>query len=174
MALTPKQLSTRFDGATSRPRAGEDRRQTFMMTTGIECSYPTVQGGKRRDQMEECGHYARWREDFALCREVGARYVRYGLPYYRTHLGPGRYDWSWGDEVLPALWEAGLTPIADLCHFGVPDWIGSFQNTDWPQHFAEYAAAFAERYELHVETVSAAEENEFFPLPRSLRPDAAE
>ena len=33
--------------------------------------------------------------------------------------------------------------------------------------------AFAERYELHVETVSAAEENEFFPLPRSLRPDAA-
>ena len=34
--------------------------------------------------------------------------------------------------------------------------------------------AFAERYELHVETVSAAEENEFFPLPRSLRPDAAE
>jgi 4-hydroxy-3-methylbut-2-enyl diphosphate reductase len=27
---------------------------------------------------------------------------------------------------------------------------------------------------LHVETVSAAEENEFFPLPRSLRPDAAE
>src|SRR6202022_472447 len=34
--------------------------------------------------------------------------------------------------------------------------------------------AFAARYELHVETVSAAEENEFFPLPRSLRPDAAE
>jgi 4-hydroxy-3-methylbut-2-enyl diphosphate reductase len=26
---------------------------------------------------------------------------------------------------------------------------------------------------VHVETVSAAEENEFFPLPRSLRPDAA-
>jgi 4-hydroxy-3-methylbut-2-en-1-yl diphosphate reductase len=26
---------------------------------------------------------------------------------------------------------------------------------------------------LHVETVSAAEENEFFPLPRSVRPDAA-
>ena len=37
----------------------------------------------------------------------------------------------------------------------------------------EIMGAFAERYELHVETVSAAEENEFFPLPRSLRPDAA-
>ena len=38
----------------------------------------------------------------------------------------------------------------------------------------EIMDAFAERYELNVETVSAAEENEFFPLPRSLRPDAAE
>ena len=37
----------------------------------------------------------------------------------------------------------------------------------------EIMGAFAERYQLHVETVSAAEENEFFPLPRSLRPDAA-
>ena len=37
----------------------------------------------------------------------------------------------------------------------------------------EIMDAFAERYQLHVETVSAAEENEFFPLPRSLRPDAA-
>ena len=37
----------------------------------------------------------------------------------------------------------------------------------------EIMGAFAERYTLHVETVSAAEENEFFPLPRSLRPDAA-
>jgi beta-glucosidase/6-phospho-beta-glucosidase/beta-galactosidase len=32
----------------------------------------------------------------------------------------------------------------DLCHFGVPDWIGNFQNTDFPHYFAEYAGAFAE------------------------------
>ena len=37
----------------------------------------------------------------------------------------------------------------------------------------EIMDAFAACYELEVETVSAAEENEFFPLPRSLRPDAA-
>jgi 4-hydroxy-3-methylbut-2-enyl diphosphate reductase len=37
----------------------------------------------------------------------------------------------------------------------------------------EIMDAFAERFTLHVETVSAAEENEFFPLPRSLRPEAA-
>ena len=40
----------------------------------------------------------------------------------------------------------GIEPIADLCHFGVPDWVGSFQNPDWPGYFAEYARAFARRY----------------------------
>ena len=40
-------------------------------------------------------------------------------------------------------------------------------------YFLSLMAHLAERYVLHVETVSAAEENEFFPLPRSLRPDAA-
>src|ERR1700747_3040905 len=37
----------------------------------------------------------------------------------------------------------------------------------------EIMGAFAERYQLHVETVSAAEEKEFFSLPRPPRPDAA-
>ena len=39
----------------------------FMFATGIECSYPTIEGGRlRRDLLEECGHYARWQEDFHL------------------------------------------------------------------------------------------------------------
>ena len=37
-------------------------------------------------------------------------------------------------------------PIVDLCHFGVPDWIGNFQNPDFPELFAGYARAFAERF----------------------------
>ncbi|MFL6664755.1 MAG: family 1 glycosylhydrolase [Rhizobacter sp.] len=122
------------------------REPTYMIATGIECSYPTVQGGRRRDELAETGHYERWRDDFELCREVGVRYVRYGIPYYRCHLGPGRYDWDFADEVLPHMWDRGLIPIVDLCHFGVPDWVGGFGNTDWPAHFAEYCGAFAERY----------------------------
>ena len=39
-----------------------------------------------------------------------------------------------------------LVPVVDLCHFGVPDWLGSFQNPEFPRHFAAYARAFAERY----------------------------
>jgi beta-glucosidase/6-phospho-beta-glucosidase/beta-galactosidase len=122
----------------------------FMFATGIENSYPTVQlkDGRiiRVDEMAKTGHYARWRDDFALVKELGIPYLRYGPPYYRTHLGPGRYDWSFADDTFHALRALGIEPIADLCHFGVPDWIGSFQNPEWPTLFGAYARAFAERY----------------------------
>ncbi len=118
----------------------------FLFATGIECSYPTIAGGRRRDQLAESRHYQLWREDLQLCLEVGARIVRYGPPYYQMHRGPGRYDWSFTDEVLPVMRRMGIVPIVDLCHFGVPDWVGDFQNDDWPALFAEYAQAFAQRY----------------------------
>jgi beta-glucosidase len=122
----------------------------FMFATGIECSYPLIaspQGGsERRDQMLECGHYDRWREDLELTREIGCRYLRYGLPYHTLHRGPGSYDWSFADQVLPEMRAMGIVPILDLCHFGVPDWLGNFQNPDFPHHFAEYARAVAERF----------------------------
>jgi beta-glucosidase/6-phospho-beta-glucosidase/beta-galactosidase len=123
------------------------RAGAFMFATGIECSYPKVDGGRmRRDLLEECGHYERWREDLDLVKAMGLRYLRYGLPYHRTHLGPGRYDWSFADEVMEGMRARGIVPILDLLHFGVPDWLGNFQNPDLPTHFAEYAEAVAQRY----------------------------
>ncbi len=120
--------------------------QPMLFATGLECSYPKVEHGRRRDELAETKHYECWRDDFRLCAEIGAKYLRYGIPTYRMHLGANRYDWSWTDEVLPALRDAGITPIIDLCHFGVPDFIGDFQNTDWPELFAAFAGAFAGRY----------------------------
>ncbi|WP_426168565.1 family 1 glycosylhydrolase [Sandarakinorhabdus sp. DWP1-3-1] len=130
-------------------RIAHPAKAQFVFATGIECSTPmidTPDGPLRRDQMEECGHYTHWREDFELTRAVGATHLRYGPPYYRMHLGPGQYDWSFTDEVLPVLRDMGIIAIIDLCHFGVPDWIGNFQNGDWPALFGEYARAFAARY----------------------------
>ena len=82
--------------------------------------------------MAKCGHYQRWREDFQLVHELGLEYLRYGPPYYRTHLGPGSYDWSFADETFNELKKLSINPIVDLCHFGVPDWVGNFQNQEWP------------------------------------------
>jgi beta-glucosidase/6-phospho-beta-glucosidase/beta-galactosidase len=121
----------------------------FMFATGIENSYPTIQWqGKtiRRDEMDECGHYEQWREDFGLVKDMGIQYLRYGPPYYRTHLAPGKYDWTFADETFAALKDMHLEPIADLCHFGVPDWVGGCDNPDWPPLFADYCRAFAQRY----------------------------
>ena len=130
-------------------RASE-MRQRFIFCTGIENSYPIITGknGKdvRIDQMEKCGHYDLFKDDFRLVLELGIEHLRYGPPYYKVHTGPGQYDWSFTDEAYNELKTLGITPITDLCHFGVPDWIGNFQNTDWPEHFAEYAGAFAARY----------------------------
>ena len=118
-----------------------------MFATGIENSIPTIENGRiRRDQMEECGHYARWREDFDAVQELGIHYLRYGPPLHRTFLGPGKYDWEFADVTFAELKRRDIIPIVDLCHFGVPDWIGNFQNPDFPTLFADYAAAFAERF----------------------------
>jgi beta-glucosidase/6-phospho-beta-glucosidase/beta-galactosidase len=122
----------------------------FLFSTGIENSYPTIRllDGEtaRVDEMGKCGHYQRWREDFQLVRDLGIEYLRYGPPYYRTHLGPGSYDWLFADETFNELHKLNINPIVDLCHFGVPDWAGNFQNPEWPALFAEYAHAFAARF----------------------------
>jgi len=118
-----------------------------MFATGIENSIPTINGGRTRvDQMDACGHYRHWRLDFDCVEELGLQYLRYGPPLHTTYARPGRYDWEFADLALADLKRRGITPIVDLCHFGVPDWIGNFQNPDFPQLFALYAAAFAERY----------------------------
>ncbi|HEY5969135.1 MAG TPA: family 1 glycosylhydrolase, partial [Chitinophagaceae bacterium] len=122
----------------------------FMFATGIENSYPTIQlpdgSSKRIDEMEKGLHYQNWKKDFELVKEMGIEFLRFGPPYYKTHLAPGKYDWSFSDEAFNYLKELHITPIVDLCHFGVPDWIGNFQNPEFPNYFAEYSKAFAERF----------------------------
>jgi beta-glucosidase/6-phospho-beta-glucosidase/beta-galactosidase len=118
----------------------------FLFATGIENSYPTIAGGVRIDQMEKCGHYARWQDDFALVRESGLNALRYGPPYYRVHAAPDRFDWELSDPQMHALRDLEITVIADLCHFGVPSWLGGFQDPAFPVLFANYARAFARRY----------------------------
>jgi len=138
-----------FGGAASGTGGGlpTGLPNNFWFATGIECSYPTIDSGRtRRDLLAECGHYDKWREDLRLVKDLGLRFLRYGLPYHTMHLGPGRYDWEFADLVMAEMRRLEITPILDLLHFGVPDWLGNFQNPELPGHFADYADAVAERY----------------------------
>lgn len=118
----------------------------FMFAVGIECSYPVVQGNHRVDQLRDTGHYEFWRTDLRLVRELGLRYLRYGPPIHLVWRGPGDYDFGFLDPVMAEMRRLGIIPILDLVHFGLPDWLGTFQNPEWPAHLADYAHALAERY----------------------------
>lgn len=130
----PRQVPSRPDGA-------------FIFATGIECSYPTIENGRwRRDQMAATGHYRHWRTDLQLCVELGLSHLRYGPPLHLTYPARERYDWSFVDQVMAEMRELGVTPIVDLCHFGLPAWLESFQNPEVPAALTAYAEAFARRY----------------------------
>jgi beta-glucosidase len=121
---------------------------TFAFATGIENSTPTIKNGAERvDEMEKCGFYKHWKTDFALVQDMGIQFLRYGPPIHKTWLGDGRYDWSFADETFADLKARNILPIVDLCHFGVPDWLGNFQNPDFPRLFQRYAQDFAKRFD---------------------------
>ncbi len=138
-----------FGGGAGKDGSGlpSNTAGNFMFATGIECSYPTINNGTlRRDLLEECGHYKCFKEDLGLVKELGLNVLRYGLPYYSVSKADGKYDWSFADEAMNEIKRLGITPILDLMHFGVPDWVGNYQNPELPIHFAKYAAAVAKRY----------------------------
>ena len=119
----------------------------FLFATGIENSNPTIQNGTLRvDELEKCNHYKLWQKDFDLVDELGIKFLRYGPPIHTTWLGVGRYDWSFADVTFQDLLRRNIAPIVDLCHFGVPDWLGNFQNPEFPALFAQYCRAFAQRF----------------------------
>jgi beta-glucosidase len=118
----------------------------FVVSTGIECSAPIVAGGIRQDELRKTGHWDRYAEDFRLISEFGIRYVRYGVPFHVVAADANRLDWDWTDRALGSLREAGLEPIADLLHFGVPDDLAGVSDPRLPARYAEYVRAFVERF----------------------------
>ena len=122
----------------------------FVWAVGIENTFvPQVRPGHRSlDEYALMGHDRLWRTDIDRIAELGVRAVRYGIPWYRVNPAPGRFDWSWTDEVLPHIVETrGLVPIIDLVHYGTPLWLQEeFLHPDYPARVAEFAAAFAQRY----------------------------
>ena len=134
-------------GATGQSGAGlpDGSSGAFRFATGIECSYPVV-NGRRRDLLDECGHYGRWREDLALVHEMGLRTLRYGLPLHRIVGRDGARDWAFADAAMAEMRRLAIEPILDLMHFGVPDAWGDFQNPELPVLFADYCAEVAARY----------------------------
>ena len=118
----------------------------FLFCSAIDTRAPLLDGDVRADQMDRSGHYAKWEDDFALAHQTGVSALFYGPAYYRAHIAPDRYDWETCAEPMERLRLLGIAPIADLCHGGVPGWMGDLTSDDVPALLAEYAAGFARRF----------------------------
>ena len=118
----------------------------FVVATGIECSAPVIAGGQRRDELRLTGHWERYAEDFAISAEMGIRWIRYGIPFHVVAADAERLDWEWTDRALAALADAGLEPIADLFHFGVPDDLWGIGDPRLPERYRGFVEAFVRRY----------------------------
>lgn len=118
----------------------------LQFATGVENSAPLLPGGHRVDELEKCGHYEHWREDFGQAREMGIGAIRYGPPLHRVLPSPAGYDWSGVDDQMAWLQENGMEVFADLCHFGAPAWMSGLDDPALPTTLGEYAGEFARRY----------------------------
>ena len=129
--------------------AHPDEFPDFAVACGEEASDPTVlhEGAVVRvDELSASDHLARQDKDLADVAGLGVQWWRYGMPWQLTETAPGEYDWRLWDQALAACDRAGLTPIVDLCHFGLPDHLGGFCSPEWVPAFERYVAAFLERY----------------------------
>ncbi len=113
---------------------------------------PTVT--TRVDELGGSGHLERMEADCADVAAAGATVIRYGIPWQRTEVSPGVYDWSLWDRALAAAESAGLEVVVDLCHFGLPDHLctgpggdpAGFTDPTWVDSFLAYTEAFLARY----------------------------
>lgn len=100
------------------------------------------------DVLDTTEHAHRFRDDLALMARDGVRTFRACIPWHKVERRRGEYDWSWCDDYLGHARELGLRPIADpLHHTSFPEWLRhGFANPRFPDAYAAFLRAFAERY----------------------------
>ena len=112
---------------------------------GLECTVNRVRD-EYFSQLDRNGHAER-ACDIQRFASLGIRAIRYPILWERTAPnGLDSADWSWPDERLPALREAGVQPIAGLIHHGSGPLHTSLIDPGFAEQLAEYAGAVAARY----------------------------
>lgn len=127
--------------------------QRGIFLTGIESADPFVDGTRRNQLREAEDFYLNYEKRLQRIRDLGITWLRFGIPYSEVHIGPNQYDFTFVDKVVAKCNELGIEIIADLLHFGLPDWLHHrkgegpyFQNLYFPIEFARYAQTFAKNY----------------------------
>ncbi len=115
---------------------------TFFMA-GFECSTFVWKDQEREDYVSATGHDQHLAADLAAAMDLGIGLVREAIRWPHVDLGDGRYDWSSVKPVQDAATSCKITPIWDLCHYGLPDGCDPFSD-ECRRRFTDYCRASAE------------------------------
>lgn len=115
---------------------------TFFMA-GFECSTFVWKDHERKDYVAATGHDLHLKSDFDGAMDLGIGVIREAIRWPHVDLGGGKYDWSSVKAVQDAATEARITPIWDLCHYGLPDGCDPFSE-ECLRRFVAYCRAAAE------------------------------
>ena len=110
---------------------------------GFECSTFVWKDGERKDYVAATGHDRHLKSDLAAAMDLGIGVVREAIRWPQVDLGGGRYDWSSVKAVQDAATDCKITPIWDLCHYGLPDGCDPFSD-ECRERFVDYCRAAAE------------------------------
>lgn len=99
-----------------------------------------------------CDQYNRFRDDFALLRELGHTSHRFSLEWSRIEPRPGVFDpaaiWHYR-EVIQACRDNGMEPLVTLHHFANPIWFaerGGWTRPGAARVFERFARRMAQEY----------------------------
>ncbi|MFH1837652.1 MAG: glycoside hydrolase family 1 protein [Candidatus Omnitrophota bacterium] len=101
--------------------------------------------GRTEPSGSACDHYNKFREDFALAKQLGHNTHRLGLEWSRLEKENGIWDqneWEHYKLVIGELLSLGIEPIVTLNHFTVPSWfsdIDGWTNTSSIELFTRFA-----------------------------------
>jgi dTDP-4-dehydrorhamnose reductase len=111
---------------------------------GPECTVNRV-GDEFHDQLSRTG-FADRLDDLDRLASLGVRRLRFPLVWERTARADGSHDWEWAAQRLQRLRRLKVMPIAGLLHHGSgPRWT-NLLDPAFPELFAQYARAVAERF----------------------------
>ena len=98
-----------------------------------------------------CDHYHRFREDVAVMREIGLKSYRFGISWPRVLPAgagaPNPAGLRFYSELVDELLKSGITPIATLYHWNLPQALyelGGWENPESSDWFAAYAGLMAD------------------------------
>jgi beta-glucosidase len=136
--------SYQIEGATSADGRGPSIWDSFAATPG------RIRDGSTAEVSAD--HYARYKEDVALMKSLGAGAYRFSIawprifPEGRGALNPKGL--AFYDRLVDELLAHGIEPFATLYHWDLPQALqdrGGWQQRDTAQAFADYAGEVAAR-----------------------------